>query len=76
MSGDDYLKLVEITKQAAIKASDEINTSELNLIQWFKDQGVIVNTVDRKPFQDALTPYLIPEKNGFTQDQLDRIKAL
>ncbi|ETX11014.1 ABC transporter substrate-binding protein [Marinomonas ushuaiensis DSM 15871] len=76
MSEEDYSKLVAITKQAAIKASDEINTSELNLIQWFKDEGVIVNTVDREPFQNALKPYLIPEKNGFTQEQLDRLKAL
>lgn len=76
ISADDYNKLVAITSQAALKASDQINDAEQNLAQWFTEQGVIVKTVDREPFKAALKPYLIPKENGFTSEQLARLEAL
>ncbi|MBJ7539371.1 sialic acid TRAP transporter substrate-binding protein SiaP [Marinomonas transparens] len=76
ISASDYDKLVAITKQAANKASDQINDAEQNLSAWFTKQGVTVNKVNKKPFQDAIKPYLNDSDNGFTAEQLARLEAL
>ncbi len=76
ISGSDYDKLVTITSQAAARASEEINDTEQNLAQWFADQGIIVNKVDREPFKKAIKPFLKPEDNGVTAAQLARLQAL
>jgi len=76
VSSDDYKTIVSITKQAASKASEAINESEQNLVSWFKDQGVIVQEVNKQPFVDAIQPLLNSQDNGFTAEQLAELEAL
>lgn len=76
VSSDDYKTIVSITNQAASKASEAINESEQNLVSWFKDQGVIVQEVNKQPFVDAIQPLLNSQDNGFTAEQLAELEAL
>lgn len=76
VSAEDYKTIVQATKDASLRASEEINTSEQELGAWFKAQGVTVNAVDKKAFQDAVAPMLSGDDLPFTQDQAKRLKAL
>ena len=76
LSESDYDKLVTVTQQAAVRASDEINEAEQNLSKWFQEQGVTVNKVDRGPFISALKPQLESDDQPFTKQQLSRLQAL
>lgn len=76
ISEEDYKILAAIAEQAAKRASNEINDSEQNLVSWFKDQGVMVQEVDTKPFVAAIKPLLTAQDNGFTAEQLAELEAL
>jgi len=56
--GDDEAVVREVLDDAALRVSKEIYQSEQDLISWFRDQGIKVNVVDKKPFQDAVKPKL------------------
>jgi tripartite ATP-independent transporter DctP family solute receptor len=76
MSDADAAILKQVTKEAAERASDEINTAEQNLAEWFRAQGVAVNVVDRKPFMEAVEPELTSSDVPYTMEQYKRLKAL
>ncbi|MFT2111698.1 sialic acid TRAP transporter substrate-binding protein SiaP [Marinomonas sp. 2405UD68-3] len=76
LSADDYAVLEEVSVQAAARASNEINEAEENLAQWFRDQGIKVVEVDKKPFQEKVNSYLDSINSGFTKEQLSGISAL
>ncbi|QDG78535.1 sialic acid TRAP transporter substrate-binding protein SiaP [Labrenzia sp. PHM005] len=56
--GADGPLFLEALVEAASATSDEIVQSEAALVDWFREQGVTVNEVDRKPFMDAVAPLL------------------
>lgn len=56
MSKEDGESLLRAIKEGAAMASAEIRKQESNLAQWFRDKGLTVNTVDRKPFIEAVAP--------------------
>lgn len=75
--GDDAEVLEEVLKEAAAKVSDSIFQAETDLISWFRDKGINVNEVDKKPFQDAVLPNLTNwEKVPYNKEQFDRLQAL
>jgi tripartite ATP-independent transporter DctP family solute receptor len=76
VNSEDYKTIVSITNQAASRASEAINESEQNLVSWFKEQGVLVQEVDRTPFIKAIQPLLTAQDNGFTAEQLAELEAL
>ncbi|MEH6404798.1 MAG: sialic acid TRAP transporter substrate-binding protein SiaP [Sneathiella sp.] len=76
MSDADAAVLREVTRAAAERASNEIDTAEQNLASWFRDQGVTVNVVDRKPFMKAVEPDLTSSDVPYTMEQYERFKAL
>ncbi|MGJ8648660.1 MAG: sialic acid TRAP transporter substrate-binding protein SiaP [Marinomonas colpomeniae] len=76
LSKKDYSLLKEVSGQAAVRASDEINDAEINLVKWFRDQGIQVEEVERKPFQEKIKQYLESIDSGFTKEQLAGINAL
>ncbi len=53
MDKKDQGALETVLDDASDCATTQIIQQEKDLVQWFKDQGVIVNKVDRKPFRDA-----------------------
>ncbi|QKV18850.1 sialic acid TRAP transporter substrate-binding protein SiaP [Oricola thermophila] len=75
--GDDAGTVREVLQEAAAKASDSIFQAETDLISWFREQGVQVNEVDRKPFQDAVLPKLTDWDNvPYSKEHFDRLQAL
>lgn len=76
LSDADYALLEDISSKAAIRASDEINDAEINLVKWFRDQGIQVEEVDKKPFQKKINEYLDSIDSGFSKEQLTAISDL
>ncbi len=75
--GDDAAIVQEVMKQAAAQCADEIHQSETDLIQWFRDQGIQVNEVDKAAFQAAVMPVVTDEsKVPYTKEMYDRMQAL
>ncbi|WP_135076466.1 sialic acid TRAP transporter substrate-binding protein SiaP [Terasakiella sp. SH-1] len=72
----DYAILKQVTQEASVRASEEINKSEQELGAWFEAQGTKVISVDKKAFQDALVPAMSAEDLPFTQEQVRRLKSL
>ena len=76
MDDADAAILTQVTQEAAVRASNEIDTSEKNLSAWFREQGVTVNEVDRKPFMEAVKPALTADDVPYTMEQFERFNAL
>jgi tripartite ATP-independent transporter DctP family solute receptor len=75
--GDDAGIVEEVMKEAAAQCADEINQAEKDLVQWFKDQGIQVNEVDKAAFQEAMMPVVTDEsKVPYTLEQYERLQAL
>jgi tripartite ATP-independent transporter DctP family solute receptor len=75
--GDDAGIVEAVMKEAATKCADEINQSETDLVQWFRDKGIKVNKVDKEAFQKAVMPILTDEsKVPYTIEQFKRMQAL
>lgn len=74
--GSDEAVVRDILKTAAKRASDAIFKAENNLVAWFREKGIIVNEVDKKPFQDAVKPALTGKGVPYTMDQFNRLGAL
>lgn len=75
--GDDAGTVDAVMKEAAAKCAEEINQAETDLVQWFRDQGIQVNEVDKDAFQVAVLPILTDEsKVPYTREQFDRMQAL
>lgn len=74
--GDDEAVVREVLDAAALKVSEEIYQSEQDLISWFRDQGITVNEIDKKPFQDAVKPMLTTDDVPYTMDHFDRLGKL
>ncbi|GAA6209819.1 sialic acid TRAP transporter substrate-binding protein SiaP [Cognatishimia sp. WU-CL00825] len=74
--GDDAAVVREVLDAAALKASEEINQAELDLVAWFREQGITVNEVDKAPFQDAVKPMLTGEDVPYTMEHFRRLGEL
>lgn len=76
MGEKDYEILMTVLDEAAAGASDDIRKSELELVQWFRDEGVTVNEVDRGPFRDAVAGDLNGPDASWERETFDRLQAL
>ncbi len=74
--GDDYGTLNTVLKEAAKKASDEIYQSEQDLVAWFREKGITVNEIDKKPFKDAVTPMLTADGVPYTIEHFNRLSDI
>ncbi len=74
--GDDGKALLEALATVATQTSDEIVASEGELADWFRDQGVTVNEVDRKPFMEAVAPHLTGEDVPWDAAIFERLQAI
>jgi len=76
MSAEDYSTLMAVLKEAAEGASADIRTSELELVDWFREQGTTVNEVDRAPFRAAVADHLNGPQVSWDRDTFERLQAL
>lgn len=74
--GDDGAALLDALSRAASTTSDEIVQSEIDLVGWFRDQGVNVNDVDRAPFMAAVSPLLIGADVPWSPEVFERLQAI
>lgn len=73
---EDAALLQDVTARAARRASQEIATSEQELVAWFTDQGVQVNEVDRSAFRDSVDVHFENREYPFDAAYLTRLKEL
>lgn len=76
MSEEDYSTLMDVLEEAANGASNDIRTAELELVNWFREQGTTVNEVDRAPFRDAVAEGLNGPDATWDRETFDRLQAL
>ena len=66
---------IDVTREAAAKATAEIKKREGELVNEFKKKGLQVINVDRKSFQDAVLKNSPLESMGFSKADFDKIQA-
>lgn len=76
LSEADREILVQVTREAAEGATQDIIKAEQELADWFREQGVQVNEVDRAPFREAVIPHHNGPDATWDQDTYDRLQAL
>ena len=76
MSAEDQQALSEVAEKTATCASDQIIQKEKELVQWFKDQGVQVNDVDRGPFIEAVKKLHNGDMATWDQATYDALQAI
>ncbi|WP_159592562.1 sialic acid TRAP transporter substrate-binding protein SiaP [Chelativorans xinjiangense] len=65
-----------VLDETADCATGQIIQAEKDLVQWFGDQGVEVNEVDRTPFREATMKLHNGEDATWDQDVYDRLQAI
>lgn len=73
---DDGPIVNQVLREAAERASGAILQAEKDLVSWFRDKGITVNEVDRKPFMDALKPKLISSDVPWDRSLYEDIQKL
>jgi tripartite ATP-independent transporter DctP family solute receptor len=72
----DAVLLRGVTQRAAQRASEEIASSEEELVAWFTEQGVSVNEVNRVAFRDAIDAYFEDREYPFDASYLGQLREL
>ena len=76
MSAEDQTALDGVLDETAVCATDQINQKEQDLVQWFKDNGVNVNEVDRTPFREATMELHNGSDATWDQATYDRLQSI
>ncbi|WP_422371079.1 sialic acid TRAP transporter substrate-binding protein SiaP [Hoeflea sp.] len=76
MTPEDQEALDKVLDQTAECASEQIIQKENELVQWFKDNGVTVNEVDRTPFREATMKLHNGPDATWDQETYDRLQAI
>jgi TRAP-type C4-dicarboxylate transport system substrate-binding protein len=76
LSDAEKKTFVEVTQEAAARATAAIKKREGELVDEFKKKGLAIHEVDRKSFVDAVLKASPVESMGFDRKDYDRIVAL
>ena len=76
LSEEDQAALVEVVNEAADCATDQIIQKENELAQFFRDEGLNVNEVDREPFRQATMERHMGPDATWDQETYDRLQAI
>ncbi|OCW58607.1 sialic acid TRAP transporter substrate-binding protein SiaP [Hoeflea olei] len=76
LSAEDQTALEGVLDQTAECASEQIIQKEKELVQWFRDNGVTVNEVDRTPFREATMKLHNGADATWDQATYDRLQAI
>jgi tripartite ATP-independent transporter DctP family solute receptor len=76
MEEADREALTGVLEEAAVCATDQIIELEENLVEWFREQGVNVNEVDRGPFIEAVKVMHNGEMATWDQATYDALQAI
>ncbi|MBO0902101.1 sialic acid TRAP transporter substrate-binding protein SiaP [Jiella sp. MQZ13P-4] len=76
LSDEDKQAFETVLDDTAKCATEQVIKNEKDLVQWFKDQGVKVNEVDRTPFRDATVKLHNGPDATWDQATYDRLQAI
>lgn len=76
MDEADRKILIDALNSSAAWASDQIVQAEKDLVAWFRDKGITVSEVDRKPFMDIVKPHLLSKDMPWKPEVYDRLQAI
>ena len=76
LSEEDRTALQEVLDEAADCATEQIIQKEQELAQFFRDEGVNVNEVDRGPFREATMKLHMGPDATWDQETYDRLQAI
>lgn len=76
MDEADQKALKKALKNASSWASDQIVQAEIDLVAWFREKGIKVNEVDRKPFMDIVKPHLLTKDMPWPPEVYERLQAI
>ncbi|WP_343502162.1 sialic acid TRAP transporter substrate-binding protein SiaP [Alloyangia pacifica] len=76
LSEEDQAALEEVLDDTATCATEQVIEAENNLKQWFVDEGVTVNEVDRGPFIEAVKAVHNGDMATWDQETYDRLQAI
>jgi tripartite ATP-independent transporter DctP family solute receptor len=73
---EDRGTLVQVLEEATECATAQVQQKEQELAQFFRDQGVNVNEVDRAPFREATEKLHMGPDATWDQETYDRLQAI
>ena len=76
MDEADREALTQVLQDAETCATEQVIQQEQELVQWFRDQGVNVNEVDREPFIEATRKLHNGDMASWDQETYDRLQAI
>ena len=76
LSEEDRAALQEVVTEAADCATQQIIQKEGELAQFFRDEGLAVNEVDREPFREATMKLHMGPDATWDQETYDRLQAI
>ena len=77
LSETDRNIFLDVMREAALKNSDEVKQLELELVPWFREQGIVVNQdVDRMAFMDAVRPALLGPRAVWDAAHLEQLEGI
>ena len=76
LSAEDAAALLDVLWRSADRASHEIAANEAVLIEWFREQGLTVNEVDRDAFRAAIDDEFLDREYPFDPVYLQRLREL
>jgi TRAP-type C4-dicarboxylate transport system substrate-binding protein len=76
MKPADQKILIEALKNSSDWASGQIVQAEKDLVSWFREKGIKVNEVDRKPFMDMVKPHLLTKDMPWSPDIYEKLQAI
>ncbi|KPB00248.1 sialic acid TRAP transporter substrate-binding protein SiaP [Ahrensia marina] len=76
LSEEDRSSVIKALQDTAATAGDEIEKAEQELVTWFEEKNITVNTVDREPFIAAVKPALTAGDLPFSPELYERLQSL
>ena len=76
LSKIDRDTLVNVLADTAESCTQEVLRQEKELVAWFKNEGVIVNDIDRSAFREAIVPYHTQNNVDWSYEHYSRLQAI
>src|SRR6056297_2500240 len=76
MDAADPETLSTVLQDTAVCATDAIREAEAELADWFRNEGVTVNEIDRGPFIEAVKVMHNGDMASWDQETYDRLQAI
>ncbi|HRE21778.1 MAG TPA: sialic acid TRAP transporter substrate-binding protein SiaP [Rhabdaerophilum sp.] len=75
-SDEDKKIWTDVSQEAAKRATDKIKAREAELVQFFKDKGLTVTSIDRNEFLDTVKKNTTFAQFGYEQADWEKIQAV